>query len=286
VLKPSDIWSLLRETAEEWSNDNASRLSAALAYYTLLSLAPLLLVTVIVMGLVFGEDSGRQRAVRAMASVVGPQGSAAIETLAQSAHHSDSTLGSVLAVLVAFFGASGVFVELQASLNAIWNVPEKRGKPVRRLAIGRFWSFVMVLGVAMLLLGSVISSAVLAIVGEFFENVLPGGHTLWQGVNFGISLGVISLLFTVIFRSLPDAKIHWSDVWLGGLLTGLLFVLGNFLLSIYLGKSGVASSFGGAGSVVALVIWVYYSAQIIFLGAEFTQVYARRYGSRRESIPG
>ena len=286
MLKPREIKSLLQETAAEWSNHNASRLSAALAFYALLSLAPLLLVIVLVMGFFFGEDGGRERAVRALASVVGPQGSAAIETLAQSAHQADGTLGSVLAVLVAFFGASGVFVELQQSLNTIWNVPETRGKVVRRYAVGRFWSFVMVLGVAALLVGSVISSTVLTIVGEFFEDLLPGGHTMWQLVNFGISLGIISTLFAVVFRTLPDTRILWSDVWLGSLLTGVLFVLGNFFLSIYLGKSGVTSSFGGAGSIVALVLWVYYSTQIIFLGAEFTQVYARHHGSKRQSISG
>jgi membrane protein len=148
-------------------------------------------------------------------------------------------------------------------------------------ALERFWSFVMVLVAALLLLLSVISSAVLAIVAEFFQNVLPGGHVLWQWLNFAISLGILSLLFALVFRVVPDTTIRWSDVWLGSFMTALLFVVGNVLLGIYLGKSGVTSSFGGAGSIVALVIWVYYSAQIVFFGAEFTEVYAHRLGSRR-----
>jgi membrane protein len=276
---------VLKEAANKWSADNASRLSAALAYYTLLSLAPLLLVTVLIMGLVFGEDGARERAVAAMGAIVGSQGTAAIANLAESARRSDGgVLSSVIAALVALFGASGVFVELQSALNTIWNIPERKGPKVRSYAIGRFWSFVMVLGCAALLLLSVLSSAVLTIVGEFFSSVLPGGHVLWLVVNFALSLGLISTLFAAVFRSLPDTAIRWSDVWLGGLLTGVLFVLGNFLLGIYLGKSGVTSSFGGAGSIVAFVIWVYYSAQIIFLGAEFTHVFALRHGSKRESL--
>jgi membrane protein len=287
VPSTREIFVVLKEAAEQWSSDNASRLSAALAYYTLLSLAPLLLVTVLIMGLVFGQAGARERAVSAMGGIVGRQGLEAMQTLAESAHQADGgVLGSVVAALVALFGASGVFVELQSALNTIWKIPERKGPKVWSYAIGRFWSFVMVLGSAVLLLVSVLSSALLAIVGEFFSSLLPGGHVLWLVVNFAISLSVISILFAAVFRSLPDTPIRWSDVWLGGLLTGALFELGNFGLSIYLGKSGVTSSFGGAGSIVAFVIWVYYSAQIIFLGAEFTHVFALRHGSKRESQSG
>lgn len=277
-----ELATLWRHTVAQWTEDHASRLAAALAYYALLSMAPLLVVTVLVMGLVFGADDGRERAIGALAAVVGPQGSVALQTLASSAQRDQSsTIGSVIAVLIALFGASGVFVELQASLNIIWDVPEKRGPVLMSYALDRFWSFVMVLVAAALLLLSVISSAVLSIVAEFFENALPGGHLLWQWLNFAISLGILSLLFALLFRVVPDTPIHWSDVWLGSFMTALLFVVGNLLLGIYLGKSGVTSSFGGAGSIVALVIWVYYSAQIVFFGAEFTEVYAHRFGSRR-----
>jgi membrane protein len=279
------IWTALKETTSAWSDHNASRLAAALSYYALLSIAPLLLVTVALMGLVFGQDDARARVVGALSSVVGPQGTAAVETLANSARsYEHGTLGSIIAVVVALFGASSAFVELQAALNTIWNVP-RRGAVVRAYAIDRFWSFVMVLGVASLLLCSVLSSAVLSVVGEFFSNALPGGHAIWALTNYGISLGLTTLLFAVVFRCVPDAQIAWSDVWLGSFITALLFVLGNLLLGFYLGKSGVTSSFGGAGSVVALVIWVYYSAQIVFVGAEFTEVYSRSFGSRRDAPP-
>jgi membrane protein len=277
-----DLVPIWRETIEQWSKDNASRLAAALAYYALLSMAPLLVVTVLVMGLVFGEDDAQSRTISALSRIVGAQGTAALDMLADSAHREQhSALGSMVALLVTLFGASGVFVELQASLNAIWNVPAKKETVVMRYAVGRFWSFVMVLGAAFLLLLSVISSTVLSIVGEFFQNALPGGEFVWHGLNFTVSLSILSLLFAVVFRIVPDTNIGWGDVWLGALMTALLFVVGNLLLGVYLGKSGVTSSFGGAGSIVALVIWVYYSAQIVFLGAEFTHVYTYRLGSRR-----
>ncbi|MET0389166.1 MAG: YihY/virulence factor BrkB family protein [Polyangiales bacterium] len=282
-----ELIALWRETVSRWSADNASRLAAALAYYALLSMAPLLVVTVLVMGLVFGIDDGRARTIGALSSVVGPEGTAALETLAESANRAgDTTLGSVLAILVALFGASGVFVELQASLNTIWEVPAREEPVVVSYVVGRFWSFTMVLAAASLLLLSVISSAVIAIVTEFFESALPGGELVWQWLNFGASLGVLTLIFALIFRIVPDTQIRWGDVWLGAFFTALLFTVGNVLLGFYLGTSGITSSFGGAGSVVALVIWVYYSAQIVFFGAEFTHVYAHRFGSRQSIVPG
>jgi membrane protein len=250
-------------------------------------MAPLLLVTILVVGLFYGEADGRSRTLDALSTVVGPQGAAALETLAHSAHQQQghSTLGSIIALLVTLFGASGVFVELQEALNTIWEVPESQERVLLAFAVRRFWSFTMVLGAASLLLLSVTSSAVLAIVVEFFEHLLPGGQLVWQWLNFALSLAILSLLFALIFRVVPDAPIKWSDVWLGALLTALLFVVGNMLLGIYLGKSGVTSGFGGAGSVVALMLWVYYSAQIVFLGAEFTHVYARRIGSLKGQPP-
>lgn len=278
---------LWRETILAWRRDNASRLSAALAFYALLSMTPLLVVTVLVMGLFFGAEGGKTRTIDAIASVVGPQGSAALETMAASAHHhGDNLIGSLIAVAIALFGASGVFVELQDSLNLIWEVPEKQDGALVNYAVKRFWSFVMVVGAALLLLLSVISSTVLSIVVEFFEHILPGGELVWQWLNFGVSLSILTLLFGLIYRVVPDTAITWADVWLGSFMTALLFVVGNVLLSVYLGRSGVTSSFGGAGSVVALVIWVYYSAQIVFLGAEFTHVYAHRHGSLSHEAPG
>jgi membrane protein len=281
VITPAKVWTALKETTSDWSDDNASRLAAALSYYALLSLAPLLLIIVAITGIVLGEDEARAQVVRALGGVVGPQGLAAIETLAQSAHALQiGSFGSLFGLVIALFGASSAFVELQASLNTIWDVPQKRNQVVRSYVIERFWSFVMVLGVAALLLCSLFSSALLAIIGELFEHLLPGGGPVWQVVNFLISLTLTSLLFSVVYRVIPDVEIRWSDVWIGALGTAVLFVCGNLLLGIYLGKSGVTSAFGGAGSVVALMIWVYYSSQLVFLGAEFTQVYTRLFGSQ------
>jgi membrane protein len=287
VPTTTQLWSILKQTLKEWSKDNVSRLAAAVSYYALLSIAPLLLITVFVLGLVFGEESARVRVVSAMSSVVGRQGTAAIETLAQSAHASDSSiLGTIVGVAIALFGASGAFVELQASMNTIWDVPARQGQVVLSYALDRMWSFVMVVSVSLLLLVSAVSSAVLSIVGEFFAQVLPGGKMLWHLVNFGSSLALITGVFALMFKSLPDTLIRWNDVWLGSFITALLFVLGNLVLGVYFGKSGVTSSFGGAGSVVGLIIWVYYSAQIIFLGAEFTEVYTRQLGSRSAAKGG
>jgi membrane protein len=280
----SQAWSVLKETADEWSKDNCSRLAAALSYYALLSLAPLLLLMVALVGLVFGEEGAREQVVQAMASVMGPQGLNAIETMADSAAMTRSgPLGSLIGVGIALFAASSAFVELQASLNTVWEIQPKRDAFIRSYALERFWSFLMVLGVSLVLLLSLLSSAVLAIVGEFFEHALPGGGTLWQVVNFFVSLSLITLVFAALFKLVPDVELRWTDVSLGAFLTGLLFVVGNLLLGVYLRTSGVTSSFGGAGSVVALMIWVYYSAQLVFLGAEFTQVYTRRFGSQRKA---
>jgi membrane protein len=280
VLSRHQIVVLTKETMREWSADHVSRLAAALSYYALLSTAPLLLVLVALLGLVFGEEIARDHVVNAMSSVVGSEGVAGIQTIARSAHTAQAgTLGSLIGLAIALFGASGLFVELQASMNTIWNVEPKPHPPLLAYLVERIWSFAMVLGVAVLLFGSLLSSALLTIVEEFFTPLLPGSALLWQVVHASVSFGVISLLFAVLFKLLPNVELQWSDVWLGSSLTALLFVIGNLLLGIYLGKSGVTSSFGGAGSIVALTIWVYYSAQLVFLGAEFTQVYTRRHGS-------
>jgi membrane protein len=280
VLSRHQIWALAKETFHEWSDDNVSRLAAALSYYALLSTAPLLLVLVALLGLVFGEEIAREHILQTMSSVVGPEGVAGIQTIARSAHTARAgTLGSILGLSIALFGASGLFVELQASMNAIWNVGPKPHPPVLAYLVDRIWSFAMVLGVAALLFGSLLSSALLTIIEEFFAQLLPGGGLVWQVIHAAVSFGIVSALFAVLFKMLPNVKLAWSDVWLGSSVTALLFVIGNLLLGIYLSKSGVTSSFGGAGSIVALTIWVYYSAQLVFLGAEFTQVYTRRHGS-------
>jgi len=212
--------------------------------------------------------------------MMGNEAGAAVASIlahAKSAHA--NILGTVVGLLVLFFGASGVFSELQDSMNAVWRVKPKPGRAVVTLIKARFFSFAMVFGVAFLLLVSLVMSTALNIVGTFLSNGLPGGSALWAVVNFAISLAVIALLFALIFKVVPDVKIAFRDVWLGGLLTALLFTGGKTLIGVYLGKAGVASPYGAAGSLVVLVVWVYYSAQILFFGAEFTRVYAQERGA-------
>lgn len=285
MIKPKAkaAWTILKETGSDWSEDNATRLAAALAYYTVLSIAPLLVLAVSVAGLVFGEEAAKGQIASELAAVVGPQAGEGIETvLTHAKSPEEGTLGSIIGVIVLFFGASGVFGELQSSLNTIWEVAPKPGRGIWGVLRQRFFSFTMVLGVAFLLLVSLVLSAVLAGIGDMLSSSLPGGAALWQVVNFVVSMAVITVLFALLFKAVPDANVQWKDVWIGAVFTAVLFVIGKFALGLYLGRASVASPYGAAGSLIVLVIWVYYAAQILFLGAEFTQVYARHRGSRIE----
>lgn len=277
------IWSVIKETASDWQDDKAATLAAALAYYTLLSIAPLIVLAVAFAGLVFDEEAARGQISEQLGAVVGTQASEAIEAIAKNASAPEAgVLSTVIGIAVLLFGASGVFGELQTSLNTIWEVEPKPGRGLLGLIKDRFFSFTMVLGVAFLLLVSMILSAGIASFGTLVQARLPGGEALWAVINFAISLGIITLLFALIYKVIPDAKIHWHDVWIGAFATATMFSIGKLLVGLYLGKSTFVSSYGAAGSVVALVVWVYYSSQIVFLGAEFTQVYARRFGSHIE----
>jgi membrane protein len=276
-------WSVVRETASDWSDDNASSLAAALAYYTLLSIAPLVVLAVAIAGLAFGEEAARGQIADQIGAVVGSQAGESVEAIAKNARAPETgVVSTIIGLIVLLFGASGVFGELQTSLNAIWEVKPKPGRGLLGVIKDRFFSFAMVLGVAFLLMVSLVVSAGLAAAGVFFESALPGGEALWAVINFALSLGIITVLFALIFKVVPDAQIRWRDVWVGALVTAALFSIGKLLLGLYLGKSSFTSSYGAAGSVVALIVWVYYSSQIVFMGAEFTQVYARRFGSRIE----
>jgi len=274
------IGSLLKETASQWSDDEASRLAASLALYTMLSIAPLLVVAVAVAGMVFGADAARGHITREIGTVVGPQAGQSIEALVANARSpSAGIVSSVAGIVVALFGASGVFGELQSALNRIWEVKPRPGRGVRGVLRDRFFSFSMVMGVAFLLLVSLVVSAALASASEYFEHVIPFAG-LWEVLNSAIGLAVTSVLFALIFKLVPDVKVAWRDVWVGGLVTAVLFSVGRIALGWYVGRSATVSPFGAAGSLVALIVWVYYSAQILFMGAEFAQVYASRYGSR------
>jgi membrane protein len=280
-MRVKPVVSLLKDTVNEWLDDRAMSLAASLAFYTVLSLAPLLILAVSVAGLFFGEAAARGEITQQLRDMLGPDGGAAVESiLAHTKEPHANVLGTIVGVVVLLFGASGVFGELQDSLDAIWEVKPKPGRGVMGVVKARFFSFAMVLGVAFLLLVSFLLSAGINIAGKFVGSGLPGGVVLWDGVNVVISFGIVTLLFALIYKVVPDVKIGWRDVWYGAAVTALLFTIGKALIGIYLGKAGVGSPYGAAGSLVVLVVWVYYSAQILFLGAEFTQVYARRFGSR------
>lgn len=278
-MKLGDAWSILKQTASDWVDDDASRLAASLAFYTLLSLAPLVIIAVAIAGFVLGPEAARGQIAGALSEVVGPQAATGIQSVVASAKSTASgTIGTVIGAITLFVGASGVFGELQFALNSIWEVRTKPGGGVLGEIKGRFFSFTMVLGVAFLLLVSLVMSAVLSAAGHFFANSLPGGELFWQALNFALSLAMVTGLFALILKYVPDVEIGWGDVWIGAGMTALLFTIGKSLLGLYLGKASVGSSYGAAGSLVVLVVWVYYSAQILFLGAEFTQVQARRRG--------
>jgi membrane protein len=271
---------LLKDTVNDWLDDRAMSLAASLAFYAVLSLAPLLVVAVSVAGLVFGEAAARGEISQQFRTMLGPEAGAAIEGIVAHAKEPHaSVMATVIGVVVLLFGASGVFGELQDSLNAIWKVKPKPGRGVMGVVKARFFSFAMVLGVAFLLLVSLLVSAALSVAGKVMAERMPGGEAVWIVVNFAISFAVVSLLFALIFKVVPDAKVNWRDVGYGAAFTALLFTIGKALIGIYLGHAGIGSPYGAAGSLVVLVVWVYYSAQIMFLGAEFTQVYARMFGS-------
>lgn len=275
------IWSLLKEAAEDWDSDDASSLAAALACYTLLSIAPLMVVAVSIGGMLFGKEAARGQIAGELGSIVGTEAAQAIQSIAANAKDpAPGIVSTVVGIVVLLLGASGVFIELHSALNRIWEVQPKPGRGVLGFMRDRLFSFAMVLAVAFLLLVSLVLSAALSAVGHFFQQSLPGGEFIWQVINFLVSLGVTTFLFALIYKYVPDAVIRWRDVWLGATVTAVLFSVGKLLLALYIGKSSFSSSFGAAGSLVALVVWVYYSSQIVFLGAEFTQAWARHFGGR------
>ena len=272
---------LVKQAFSEWNEDKAPMFAASLAYYTMFSIAPMLVIAVSVAGMVFGEEAARGEIQAQLQELVGESGAQIIEQMMISARKpSTGILATVLGVLALIFGATGVFVQLQDALNHIWDVQPPKRNGVLEFLRARFLSFAMVLVIGFLLLVSLVVSAALAAIGAWFDHLFPGWSTLWQGLNLLVSFAVITVLFAMMYKILPDTRVAWRDVWLGAAVTSLLFSLGKFAIGLYLGRSTVASSYGAAGSLAVVLVWVYYSAQILFLGAEFTQVYARSHGSR------
>ena len=279
-MKPKVIVELLKQTFQEWQEDKAGRLAAALAYYTVFSLAPLVIIAIAIAAVVFGQEAAQGGIVAQLQDLLGKQGAEAVQEMIKNSNKpNEGAIATVISVILLLFGASGVFGQLQDALNTIWEVAPKPNRGVMGFIKDRFLSFTMVLGIGFLLLVSLVLSAGLAALGNYFGNLMPGMPFVWEALNFVISFGVVTLLFAMIFRILPDAKIAWNDVWIGAAITSLLFTIGKFLLGQYLGNGSVGSTYGAAGSFVVLLLWVNYSAQILFFGAEFTQVYANKYGS-------
>lgn len=273
---------LLKETLKAWNDDYASSMGAALSYYTLFSIAPLLLIVIAIAGLIFGADVARGEIIGQLSGLMGEEGARAVAGLLASASEPATSVPAlVFGLAVLFFGATTVFAELQDTFDRIWRVPGKQ-PPGGFLALvrGRLLSFGMMLGVAFLLMVSLIATAALAALGKWWGPHFEGREALLQAMNFGVSLVLITVLFALIYKLMPRVRLEWRDVWIGAALTALLFVIGKSLIGLYIGKSGIASGFGAAASLVIMLVWVYYSAQIFLLGAEFTWVYAYKVGSR------
>jgi membrane protein len=276
----------VKQAAADWNEDDAPRLAASLSFYTALSVAPLLIIAIAVAGLVFGEEAARGEILGQLQGLVGHDSAKTVESMVESAAKPKSgIISTVISVAVLLFGATGVFAELQASLNHIWEVKPKPGRGIWQVIRQRFLSLGMVLGIGFLLLVALILSAALSAIGKWAEATLPGAVSLWQIGMHVVAFALITTLFAMIFKVLPDAEISWRDVWVGAVVTALLFTIGKFLIGLYLGRASVTSSYGAAGSIVVFLLWAYYSAQIVFMGAEITQVYARMYGKRIEPSP-
>lgn len=281
-LTPDRLWQVLKAAVDGWWTDSVPRMGAALAYYTLFALAPILIVAIAVAGLVFGQEAVRGEIVGQIEGLTGREGAVAVQAMLEGAARPSSSIpATVIAGITFFLGATGAFLELQTDLDAIWRVkPKSRGSFLRDLLMQRLISFGLVLGFAFLLLTSLVVSAALAAAHTYMGNAFPGVAVLWEAVNVVVSLAVITLLFAMIYKVLPDVKLTWSDVWVGALVTAGLFTVGKLLIGLYLGTSSFGSTYGAAGSVIVILVWVYYTSQVILLGAEFTRAYVEHFGPR------
>lgn len=278
------VWDLIKRTASSWNDVDAPRLGAALAFYTMISTAPLLVLSVAIAGLVFGRPAAEGRIVAQIQSVVGYHGGLVVQDLLRSAGKPGvGYTAAGIGILVLLWGASSVFGELRDSLNLVWGVNSSAAHGLVGVIQYRFFSFAMVLGIGFLLLVSLVLSAALAAAGKYFSGVLPAPPGVLQFANLAVSFVSITVLFALIYKLIPDVHIDWGDVWIGAAVTSVLFSAGKSLIGLYLGEAGIESAYGAAGTLVVFLIWVYYSAQIFLMGAEFTHSFAERHGSRAGS---
>jgi membrane protein len=276
-----NVFSLLKQTFQEWLQDKVPQLGAALAYYTVFSLAPLVLVLLAIVGVIFRDDPAGawNKITQQMSYFLDPSAVQVVQNIAQKASQpGKSTIATIIGVALAVFGASGVFGQLQDALNTIWGVKAKPAAGIWGFLRSRFLSFAMVAGVCFLLLVSLAIEALLKGFSHYVQSVLPGGIVIALAVYLVFDFAVVVLLFAMIFKFLPDVEIQWRDVWIGAVMTAIFFGLGKWLLGFYLGSGAAASAYGAASSLITLLLWVYYSSQILLFGAEFTQVYAAQAG--------
>ncbi|MEM7756501.1 MAG: YihY/virulence factor BrkB family protein [Cyanobacteria bacterium P01_A01_bin.40] len=276
------IGRLLKETFQEWQEDKASRIAAALAYYTVFSISPLLVIIVAIAGAFFGEQTAQAQITDQLTDLVGEDGVKPILlALNNMSQPKIRGIASLISIGVLILGASGIFAQLQDALNTVWNVKPEPGRGGLLMFIRkRIYSFLMVLVIGLLLILSLVLSAVVSALNKYRIEFLPGSAHLWENLDFFVSLGLLTFLFCLMFKYVPDVKIAWKDVVVGSVITALLFLFGKFLLGVYISKGSLGSAYGAAGSLIVFLAWVYYSAQIVLLGAEFTQVYTRLYGSK------
>jgi membrane protein len=282
------LWDLIEKSFAAWLDDYAPSMGAALAYYTMFSLAPFLILVIAIAGLVFGADAARGEIVSQLRDLIGQEGAVAVQGLLTSASHpAKSVMASIIAVLTLLLGATSVFAELQSSLDRIWRAPAlQQTSGLWALLRQRLLSFGMIVSVGFLLLVSLVVSAALSALGTWSGGFFPGWEVLLQIVNLVVSFCITTVLFAMVYRILPRVWVAWEDVWIGAAVTALLFNVGKLGIGLYLGKAGVTSGFGAAGSLVAILVWVYYSSQVFLLGAEFTWVFAHSRGSRAGENPG
>jgi membrane protein len=282
MISFKSMWSLTKEAVTQWSDDFAPSMGAAIAYYTIFSIAPLLVIAIAVAGFFFGQDAASGAIFAQLRGLIGDEGATAIQGLVKSASEPGKGLFAAAAGIVTLLlGATTVFGELQSDLDRIWDAPKQENSGIWGMIHARLLSFGMILGIGFLLLVSLILSAALSAVSKFWDSWFEDWEFVLQAINFLVSFGIVTGLFAMIYKILPRCQIGWKDVWVGAAVTSLLFSIGKLLIGLYLGKSSVTSGFGAAGSLVIVLVWVYYSAQIFLLGAEFTRAFAYSHGSRQ-----
>jgi membrane protein len=281
-MNTGGVWDIIRNTAKEFVSDRTTTLGAALAYYAIFSIGPLLAIIVGLAGLLLSDAGVQQHVTQQFQGVVGPKSADVLKSMMASQHKGGSLLSLTLGIVLLLFAASGVFGQLKTSLNLIWQVKPKPGAGVAALVLSRVGAVIVILFIGALLLMSMLLTTFISAFYSLISRVIPLPHVVLQLLNIGITLLILTLLFTIVFKVLPDVKLRWADVWVGGFWTAILFLVGEFALSMYLSRKGTSSAYGAAGSVVLILMWIYYSTLILLTGAEFTRVYTTRAGARIE----